>query len=463
MRVINLQAENFKILQAIEITPEGNVVTIGGKNGQGKTSVLDAIWVALVGRGVAPPKPIRNGEEKATIRLDLGEIIVTRTFTDKGTEKFTDTLKVVDEAGRSYPSPQRMLDDLLGEIGFDPFAFVQMKPDKQAETLLQMVPLSIDIDELADEDARDYETRRDLNRRAKELRAQIAGITVPATAPEPMDRDALVNQLGEAANTNSELQREEIRRNQMQDTINGRKARVGELTATIGRLEDQIAAARDEVAVLEKGTVEREAELAALPPIAEPVDTDALREKIREADAVADVLARIANRKLLTEQAERLESQSDDLTTAMNDRETERVKALQEARMPIDGLGIAIEGKATRVIFNGVPFEQASTAEQLRASTAIAMAANPQLRVLRIKDGSLLDDDSMALLAQMANENDYQLWIERVGTGGVGIVIENGAVKGAPPAEPSDEDKAKKATPKGTKPAAKDKPEGSLL
>jgi recombinational DNA repair ATPase RecF len=70
MKIIQLHAENFKRLGIVEITPEGNVVTIGGNNGEGKSSVLDAIFVALKGRAVAPPKPIRKGEEKCTIRLD---------------------------------------------------------------------------------------------------------------------------------------------------------------------------------------------------------------------------------------------------------------------------------------------------------------------------------------------------------------------------------------------------------
>ena len=49
MRIISLQAENIKRLKAVEITPEGDIVVIAGRNGQGKTSVLDSIWYALGG------------------------------------------------------------------------------------------------------------------------------------------------------------------------------------------------------------------------------------------------------------------------------------------------------------------------------------------------------------------------------------------------------------------------------
>jgi predicted ABC-type transport system involved in lysophospholipase L1 biosynthesis ATPase subunit len=77
-----------------------------------------------------------------------------------------------------------------------------------------------------------------------------------------------------------------------------------------------------------------------------------------------------------------------------------------------------------------VPFKQASGAEQLRVSLAMAIALNPKLRVIRIADGSLLDSDNLALVESIARENDFQVWIEMVGDGdGRGIIIEDGSVR----------------------------------
>ncbi|MGI9420342.1 MAG: hypothetical protein ACR2RA_21165, partial [Geminicoccaceae bacterium] len=72
---------------------------------------------------------------------------------------------------------------------------------------------------------------------------------------------------------------------------------------------------------------------------------------------------------------------------------------IEAVKMPIDGLGLG-DGVVT---LNGIPFDQVSTAEQMRTSVALAMAANPTLKVIRIKDGSLLDDDSLAMIAGMAD------------------------------------------------------------
>ena len=47
MKILTLTAENFMRLAAVEITPDGNMVQITGRNGMGKSSVLNAIWAAI--------------------------------------------------------------------------------------------------------------------------------------------------------------------------------------------------------------------------------------------------------------------------------------------------------------------------------------------------------------------------------------------------------------------------------
>jgi hypothetical protein len=61
------------------------------------------------------------------------------------------------------------------------------------------------------------------------------------------------------------------------------------------------------------------------------------------------------------------------------------------------------------------------------------MSANPKLRVLRIKDGSLLDENGLKLITEMADKNDYQVWVETVNTSGnVGVYLEDGSVVSTP-------------------------------
>ena len=484
MRVNGLRVENYKRIKVVDITPEGGVVTIGGKNDQGKSSLLDAMFTAIKGRSANAPVPIRAGEERATIRLDLGELIITRTFTMKEGKPYTDTLKVERANGDRPGNPQAILDALLGEIGFDPFEWAQKKPKDQVARILEMVPLSVDLDELAEQDTSDTANRRDVNREIAALQGQLQGIPkedVPADAP---DRDALTAKLAEAGETNTAIERErgarEARQSQINNAIEQRAGRVAEAqglrdqaAALIGRA-DEIDA---DVVTRGERITEAQNELNGRPALDEPVDSTALQAEVRAADAVLAAIERQKRRAAVEADLTAKQAESQAFTDALAARAKKRTDALVKAPMPIKGLGISISDKGDPFLtWQGLPFDkdQISTAVQLKVSTAIGMAANPTLRVLSIKDGSLLDEDSMAMLAEMAETEDFQLFVEVVGTGGVGIIMENGEIRateaatdtGGPsaPAEAVDTDGAAQPNPaKSKKAKGGAKPEGGLL
>src|SRR5690242_18915275 len=212
MKIVSLQAENVKRLIAVEIRPDGNLVEITGKNGQGKTSVLDSIWWALTGTTHIQAAPIRKGADKARIVLDLGEIIVTRTFSRKESGGATTSIVVENAEGARFPSPQRMLDALLGELTFDPLAFARMKPKEQFEQLRRFVP-GVDFVAIENANRGDFERRTELNRFAKqELAAAQAIVVVPGTPEELVDESALVTELERAGEHNADIERRRANR-----------------------------------------------------------------------------------------------------------------------------------------------------------------------------------------------------------------------------------------------------------
>ena len=96
---------------------------------------------------------------------------------------------------------------------------------------------------------------------------------------------------------------------------------------------------------------------------------------------------------------------------------------------PLDGLDtglvVAGEGKETALRYNDTALADCSSAEQIRIGVALAMAADPALRVIRISDGSLMDPASLQTITELAAANDFQVWIEIVGDD-ADIIIEEG-------------------------------------
>ena len=80
MKIIELQAENVKRLKAVDITPDGTLQVIGGRNAQGKSSVLDAETLEALRAQVAENdfqlwlEVVTTSTEGGAVIIDDGEV-----------------------------------------------------------------------------------------------------------------------------------------------------------------------------------------------------------------------------------------------------------------------------------------------------------------------------------------------------------------------------------------------------
>jgi len=156
------------------------------------------------------------------------------------------------------------------------------------------------------------------------------------------------------------------------------------------------------------------------------INVTQIKNKISQAEDINEHIRAKKRNEETDQRYKKAQAEYDAFTEKINELTNQKVEALNKAKMPITGLGIDDTG----VTYKDIPFSQLSSSEQLKVSMAIAMSFNPKLRVIRITDGSLLDDDNMNVIKQMAKDGDFQVWVERVSDqSGIAFVIEDGGIR----------------------------------
>jgi hypothetical protein len=319
-------------------------------------------------------------------------------------------LEVFSREGLKYGSPQKILDALVGNLSFDPLAFVTMKPADQLKTLKDLV--GVNFDDLEIERQKLYSQRTEVNAAAKQLEGQLEGIPEHSEIPEPVSVEALLSELEAAERHNQD--------------VDASERRIEELNAENARIENQIAELRRQAIELQQRqkVVIADRDTITIPQRREVTD---IKSKLASAEEINVKVRDAEQRKTVEAQRKAKSHESTKLTIAIEAIDEKKAQRLAAAKFPVPGLSFSEEG----VVLNDLPFDQASSAEQLKVSVAMGIAMNPKLKVLLIRDGSLLDESSLKGVAEMAQQHNAQVWIERVGKGAeCSVIIEDGMIEG---------------------------------
>jgi len=413
-KIRRLFIENVKRIRMVEIIPKGNVVEITGANAQGKSSILDSIEYVLGGESGIPDEPIRKGEEKAVIILETDDFTATRTWTSNKKSYLT-------VAANTGKSPQKFLNDKINRLSFDPVSFMNMKPAEQ-EALLRKAT-GLNTSELETEKARIYEDRTVIGREVDRLKVFRNELGEPVY--DLPDKEVNAQDIIDSISAISKMT---DKRNQIVSSISTTKGHLVDLNRSIEMKEDHLRAEEEELNELNEAKKILKEKLAFM-------EKDI--ESVKVGDAVplrGELLVIEEKNKAIrkNQQINKVRNEHEDVQAKYNDC-TEDIKSIDKqisekilnTKFPIEGLSVNEKG----IIFNDIILEQASQAEKIKVGLGIAESLMSELQIILIKEGSLLDKESMKFIRSYAKIKDYQIWVERLDpTTKDAIIIEDGGV-----------------------------------
>lgn len=393
---------NFKGVREITLSPTGALVVVAGANGAGKSSFIDAFVELFDPRGTRlTPKPIHAGEDEARAEFtdtDLG-IRVVRTWRKNDAGK----LEVFATDGAKYGKPAEMVAELTGGLIFDPVAFLNLSERDQRDALLAKVDLPFDVDALAREKAGAEQRRLEAGREVKRLQGALSSMPNHVDVPdEEISAQVIIDEIQDAQEF--ERQGEQLRRSLTEATalILTREQRVEDLEKQLERARAALKEADDDRARIAD-------DLKRWEDTPGRANIDALRARLSVADEINAKVRAKRERQKVAEQLEAAQYAWESYDTQLESIDAVKREGLAAAVFPVDGLSVTDDG----VTFEGIPFSQVNSAARRKVAFAIATAGEPKLRLVIIRDGDLLDSDSLAAIRELAEQRGYTVLVER--------------------------------------------------
>lgn len=393
MKILELSIKNLRKIEAIDLTPDSNVVMVEGKNNNGKTTVLDSILIAL-GGGKIPEGVIKKGEDKAQVIVKFGDYIVKKTITETNSY-----LSVETKDGMKPKNPQGFLSDLVGRLAFDPMEFMRMESKKQVDILKKALGVEDAINKLKLEESTLMDERKFIGREKEKYK-----LLIPNTiekVEEPKNNSDLVRSIQFLLSNKNILEVNLQEKRKLLKEVEENKNRISQLLKEIESLQITNKEKLDEIDGFDFDKIESE-----IKDIDYRVD-----EKNNELKNQDEVIKKwntykefISNKSEFEKVSEKYNKLDEKIKIIRSDMQL----ILENANIPIEGLELTDDC----LMYNGHSFENTCESSKLKISIALCMSMNPKLKVILIRDGSLLDNNSLQEIKDIANKEDYQLWIE---------------------------------------------------
>lgn len=404
VKINELLIENVKRVKAVQFEPSADGLTIiGGRNGQGKTSVLDAIAWALGGNNYKPSIPERDGAlVPPNLHIELSNgLIVER----KGKNS---TLKVTDPEGNK--SGQQLLNEFVSTLALDLPKFINGSDKDKADSLLKILGIGDVLAQLDVKENQLYAQRTEVGRIAdRKKKAADEMPMYPNVPKEPVSATELIKQQQEILARNGENERKRQDANRYEQILASAQIAFDEAKAALQKAEQDCLTARKSAEDLhDESTAELEKNLAEI---------EALNIKIRAN----------STKEAAEVEANNLQQEYDGLTEQIESVREERSKLLDSAELPLPGLSV----KDGKLIYNNMPWDGMSGSDQLKVATAIVRKLNPQCGFVLMDKLEQMDLETLQEFGAWLKQEGLQVIATRVSTGDeCSIIIEDGMVKG---------------------------------
>ncbi len=404
MKINKLEIENVKRIKAVKIEPTKDGLTIiGGKNNQGKTSVLDSIAWALGGERFRPSQAQREGSvipPNLKVVMDNG-LIVER----KG--KNSD-LKVTDPSGKK--AGQQLLNEFIEQLALDLPRFMSANGKEKANTLLHIIGVDAKLADLEKQETELFNSRQALGRIADQKEKYAKEQPYFLDAPDtPVSASELIHRQQEILAKNGENQR---------------------LRANLHRLEQERQQINDQLSDLLRKQAEIEEKLRVAKLSAEDLhdeSTAELEKSLADIDEINRKVRANLDKDKAEEDAKHYRKQYQNMTVEIENIRSEKAALLYSTELPLPGLSVA-DGE---LIYNGAKWDCMSGSDQLKVATAIVRKLNPKCGFVLLDKLEQMDLDTLQDFGQWLEAEGLQAIATRVSTGDeCSVIISDGYVEG---------------------------------
>ena len=422
MKINRLEIENAKRIHSAVVEPAQDGLTIiGGKNRQGKTSVLDAIAWALGGAKYQPSQAT-NTDSAIPPRL---KVIMDNGLVVERKGKNSD-LKVTDPSGKK--GGQQLLNEFVEGLALNLPKFMEASGKEKANTLLQIIGVGPKLAKLDQKEKELYQERLYVGRTADQKEKFAREQPYYPDAPQELvNASELIREQQEILARNGQRQQWKREYDDILRQLDLVEGKIEDLEGQLRRWKES------------KKELEKRARAAEKTPAELKMESTAeLEENIADIESINIKVRANMNKIQAEEDAKEYRDQYTRLTQDIEDVRAEKTALLDSADLPLPGLSV-MDGE---LIYNGQKWDNMSSAEQMIVSTSIVRKLNPKCGFVLLDKLEAMDLDTLQEFGQWLEDEGLQAIATRVSTGDeCSIIITDGYTEERP-----DEEKKAQAT-----------------